>query len=365
MITGPVLVRDIKGDFDQVEEIIGARLRRPIRRPATATARTVGPSSAPKRSLGSVVKLLTPSPEYTDDYNDWLRSIPDTIRDLVLLVKRLYKPDWEDDWRKRFSVDSINGMPGHELKYREPEDRHPIPAGRLRTQTDRGGSSGCARISSRPSRCRWRTISRPRSSSRPVSIAGTPGDLEPRRLEIRRPIANTDSSSGPMTRSSAATTSRPSRIFPQPGNFFSNYEPHRSRERPRPGRGRDPLRSVHRADAANVIREFAAEAKARLLSPVPAHPRLGRRQAQQEPPLPADPARPARPREATYLAESASRLYRRLPSDAPMLHPGECRAARPAQQSAGSRSRDQGPWRSTVRFTTRNCPNCSWTSSPA
>jgi hypothetical protein len=36
----------------------------------------------------------------------------------VLIVKRFYRASWEQDWRKRFSVDSINGEPGHELKYR-------------------------------------------------------------------------------------------------------------------------------------------------------------------------------------------------------------------------------------------------------
>ncbi len=117
MITGPVIIYDIKKDFDQVEAIIrrdfsdrfaDPTLNRPDGRPILST----------DRSLGSVVKLLTPGPEYTDATNDWLRSIPDTIRDLVLLVKRLYKPDWEDDWRHRFTVDSINEMPGHELKYR-------------------------------------------------------------------------------------------------------------------------------------------------------------------------------------------------------------------------------------------------------
>ena len=40
------------------------------------------------------------------------------MRDLVLLIKRFYKPDWGDNWRERFSVDLINGQPGRELIYR-------------------------------------------------------------------------------------------------------------------------------------------------------------------------------------------------------------------------------------------------------
>jgi hypothetical protein len=34
------------------------------------------------------------------------------------VVKRYYKPDWGEDWRSRFSVDTVNGKPGNELRYR-------------------------------------------------------------------------------------------------------------------------------------------------------------------------------------------------------------------------------------------------------
>jgi hypothetical protein len=64
-----------------------------------------------------VVKLISRSPDYTDEYNAWISSIPRYVRDLVLLVKRLYKPEWGDDWRRHFSVDTINSRPGNELKY--------------------------------------------------------------------------------------------------------------------------------------------------------------------------------------------------------------------------------------------------------
>lgn len=68
------------------------------------------------RSLGSVIKLLTPSEEYSDDYNFWLSKIPNHIFALVYAIKRFYQPDWADDWRKHFRVDIVNGVPGHELK---------------------------------------------------------------------------------------------------------------------------------------------------------------------------------------------------------------------------------------------------------
>ncbi len=76
------------------------------------------PILSPDRSLGSVIKLLTPNPaEFTPEYNAWLESIPNHVRALVFVIKRFYRPEWGDDWRSRFSVDIINGAPGHELKY--------------------------------------------------------------------------------------------------------------------------------------------------------------------------------------------------------------------------------------------------------
>jgi hypothetical protein len=74
------------------------------------------PLLSPDRSLGSVIKLLTPSDEYTEDYNFWLSKIPNHIHALVYAIKRLYQPDWGDNWRKHFSVDIVNGTAGHELK---------------------------------------------------------------------------------------------------------------------------------------------------------------------------------------------------------------------------------------------------------
>lgn len=118
IVAGPVFTADIKSDFDKVEEIVskeyGIRFRdesrnRPEGRPILSD----------RRSLGSVIKLMSPSPEYSDEYNGWLESIPGYIIDIVLVVKRFYKPDWGEDWRDRFSVDVVNGKPGNELKYRD------------------------------------------------------------------------------------------------------------------------------------------------------------------------------------------------------------------------------------------------------
>ena len=76
-------------------------------------------NSDPERSLGSVIKLLTPSQSlYTEDFNKWLETIPQRVKDLVLIIKRRYRTEWDDDWEKYFSVDSVNGQPANELRFK-------------------------------------------------------------------------------------------------------------------------------------------------------------------------------------------------------------------------------------------------------
>lgn len=116
IIHGPVFVADIQRDLDSVAELIAKDYSdrfRDANRNGTDT-RTI---LSHERSLGSVIKLLTPAPrEYSDEYNTWLESIPHHIKELVFVVKRFYQPEWGEAWRKHFSVDIINGTPGNELK---------------------------------------------------------------------------------------------------------------------------------------------------------------------------------------------------------------------------------------------------------
>jgi hypothetical protein len=115
MISGPVFIGDFEENMDQVEAIINYDYSK--RRFDVSKNDHRGVLSN-ERSLGSVIRLLTPSAEiYTDEYNQWLEKIPQHILALVYLIKRFYKPEWKQDWRKHFSVDEVNGYPGHELKY--------------------------------------------------------------------------------------------------------------------------------------------------------------------------------------------------------------------------------------------------------
>ncbi len=88
-----------------------------------------------QRSLGSVIKLMSPSPLYTDDYNNWLRTIPERIKALVFLIKRFYRPDWAGDWLSHFTVDAVNGTTGNILKF----EGRPVLGSYLRVGRDETG----------------------------------------------------------------------------------------------------------------------------------------------------------------------------------------------------------------------------------
>ena len=116
IIQGPVFTADFAADFDLVARLLAhdfsTRFRDPARRGSDRR-----PLLSHQRSLGSVIKLLTPSPEeFSDEYNAWLDSIPQHIKELVLVVKRYHKPEWGEAWREHFGVAVINGVPANELR---------------------------------------------------------------------------------------------------------------------------------------------------------------------------------------------------------------------------------------------------------
>ena len=120
---GPVFVSNVHKDLDMVEQIFERdyqdRWKPGHPFDGVYDNRSSRKILSPDRSLGSVIKLLTPAPEYTDEFNSWLRSIPSHIYALVFVIKRFYSPEWGEDWRRFFSVDIVNGNDGHELKFGE------------------------------------------------------------------------------------------------------------------------------------------------------------------------------------------------------------------------------------------------------
>ncbi len=115
ILGGPVFVADIKADFDAVEALLARDYSQRFREPEKRGSDT-RPILSARRSLGSVIKLLSPSPDFTDEYNTWLAAIPPHIKELVFVLKRLYKAEWGNEWRKHFQVDVIDGSPANELR---------------------------------------------------------------------------------------------------------------------------------------------------------------------------------------------------------------------------------------------------------
>jgi len=116
ILQGPVFVADFKRDFDEVAKLLARDYSQRFR-DAERNGKDSRLILSRERSLGSVIKLLTPSPkDYSDEFNEWLEGIPQYVKELVFVVKRFHKAEWGDDWRAHFSVDIINGVPGNELK---------------------------------------------------------------------------------------------------------------------------------------------------------------------------------------------------------------------------------------------------------
>ena len=112
----PFFIADFHKDMDAVEALLTHDYSDRFRDRSAENSR---PILSAERSLGSVIKLLTPSVTlYTDAYNAWLDTIPHPIRELTYLVKRFYQPELGDNWREPFSVDVVNGRSGNELRFK-------------------------------------------------------------------------------------------------------------------------------------------------------------------------------------------------------------------------------------------------------
>jgi hypothetical protein len=123
MLYGPLFVADVDKDLDTVAEIFSKdysnRWNAQSKLKQHYNQFPSRPILSPERSLGSVIKLLTPSSEYTDEHNRWLESLPSYIYPIVFIIKRFYRTEWNGDWRSHFGVDIVNGFPAHELKYKD------------------------------------------------------------------------------------------------------------------------------------------------------------------------------------------------------------------------------------------------------
>ena len=117
IVSGPAYVADWEKDMAMTKELFKKDFSNRFIEPEKHDLRN-RPILSPRRSLGSVIKLLTPSRSlYTEDFNKWLESIPQRVKDLILIVKRRHRVEWGENWEEAFSVDSVNGQPANELRY--------------------------------------------------------------------------------------------------------------------------------------------------------------------------------------------------------------------------------------------------------
>lgn len=114
-VFGNAYTADFEEDMTQVEQLLEADYSNRFADPER-NGKDHRPILSIERSLGSVIKLLTPSDEYSDEYNAHLESIPAHVKELIFHVKRHHKPDWGKNWRKHFSVGIINGRTGNAVR---------------------------------------------------------------------------------------------------------------------------------------------------------------------------------------------------------------------------------------------------------
>ncbi|EIP96785.1 hypothetical protein OpiT1DRAFT_01209 [Opitutaceae bacterium TAV1] len=315
--SGPIFISDPVRDIELVRELLHKNYYGRYK-DASRNTTPSRPILSPARSLGSVVKLLSRSPDYTDDYNAWLTTIPRYVRDIVLLVKRLYKPEWGEEWASNFSVDTINGRPGNEIKY------HGI---RATTQFLRIGYTATGG---------WRTFSL-RSDFLPAIKIQVEDDIT---ASTVAPLADVKGLPRFPERGGASVKlvhNCETRLFQRPDDaIIRGYDRHTEEDFAKPDTYFSNYEPLDHAAAAEIIsdtlgfdaftqpvrdlfKEFASHPRAAFLAS-PAHPRIvdgkptkNPRYLQVRPDL-LDPR-------ATRVAHAAARLRRRLAADDPVTFP--------------------------------------------
>lgn len=134
-VSGSAYVTDTEKDLGAVQELLDRDYTNRFANDEE-NGKDHRPILSDERSLGSVIKLMTPSSDFNDEYNAFLNSIPSHIKELLFTVKRYYKPEWKDAWREHFTASVINGRPGNSLLL----DGEKVIANMLRVGFDHDGS---------------------------------------------------------------------------------------------------------------------------------------------------------------------------------------------------------------------------------
>jgi hypothetical protein len=319
LLKGPVYVRDYREDMAKVAEIF-ERDFAAIYKSRPPDARSHRSILSADRTMGSVIRLFTVSPEYTDEHNEWLRRLPQTTRQLLFTVKRYYRPEWGENWREHFTVDRINGFLGHELKF----DNEPLVSNYLRVGHDRDGAWRIYKL--RPDFCPAEKVQVEDDITASVVLPRSSlNDLDREfKSESVKLVANCETLlfQRPDEAINPGVDHQAEADISSPGTFLSNYEPLTGAQVRALvdhvvefDRYTDPMKRLLEDFASNGT---AYNGGAYVVSS--SHPRmvngkpsLNPRYLQKRPDLVA-------PR-ATYLAQIAARLERDIPSTRPVHFP--------------------------------------------
>jgi hypothetical protein len=330
----PFVIGDYAEDWTAVKAIIERDYADRFKEGAERDDRSV---LSELRSLGSVIKLLTPSPLYREEYNEWLRAVPERIKALVFLVKRFYRPEWGPDWSSHFSVDAVNGTTGNILKF----EGRPVQGSYLRVGRDGTGMRRTFKIRQDfmpAEKVQWEddiTASVVAPSSR---LVGLPAWVDQSRsLKFCRNV-EARFFQRPDDAVIRGYDKQAEKDLARQDNFISNFEPllrakaaEMAEKTVRFTEYSEPMRAAVEATAADPAFEwFVASDRPRMVDGAPSkNPRY----------LQLDPSHvePV----SRYLADLGPRLYRKTPIDRTVLHPVGAvlpgRRNNPADPDAGIR----------------------------
>jgi phosphoenolpyruvate carboxykinase (diphosphate) len=337
ILPGPVFIADFERDMNRVQELLDHPYHERFADPAKRGT-DMRPVLSSERSLGSVIKLLTPSSEYSDVFNDWLRVIPQYLKEILFVVKRHVRSDWGDDWRSHFSVDIINGTPGNELKC----DNRKLMASYLRVGFQDDGS--------------WRVFGL-REDFHPAAKIQMEDDIT---ASVVVPADQLEGLAAGSTRLSEKFVSNcETRLFQRPDDaIHRGYDKQAERDLAGPSNFISNFEPLQQSDAQELVEDavgfdkWTPPVKALIKDAAsaqagpdyfvsPAHPRIvdgkptkNPRYLQMRPDL-VDPR-------SAHLAEMSTRLHRQLSADAPVYTPVDAvvpgRRNNPPDPEAGIRS---------------------------
>ncbi len=336
MEAGPVIMPKFEQDMVLVEKLLnrdyGDRAKNP-RVPGAASR----PILDPGRSLGSVMRLFSPSDDFTDEYNAFIATIPRSVRDFILTLKRYWKPDWGIDWRSRFRVDRVNGEQGFLLKYRLAT----VMTRYLRVGYDLDGS--WRMFSLRKDFSPATKLQREDDITASITVPGGRIDLTLMHPDVDFPSYKFAQNceyrlfQRPDDAIHRGYDKQTEFDFSRGGNFFSNYEP-KSREEVK-GMVADSIRFDYFTEPLkNSLTDFASAEGSPSYAISSAHPRLVEGVPSENPRYLQNRPDLENPR-AEYLGELGARLYRRVPAGKPVLNPVHAilpgRRNNPADRAAG------------------------------